>query len=34
MEEAEGALIELPSGFAEIERRVQGDTEIRFLRYG
>jgi 16S rRNA (guanine966-N2)-methyltransferase len=34
VEEAEGALVDLPAGFAELERRGQGDTEIRFLRYG
>ncbi len=34
VEEAEGVDLILPSGFTQLDQRAQGDTAVRFLRYG
>ena len=33
-EDRAGAIIALPDGFSEIDKRTWGDTEVRFLRFG
>jgi 16S rRNA (guanine966-N2)-methyltransferase len=34
VEETEAARLALPAGFAELERRAYGDTQLTFARYG